>query len=343
MATLDVFNSDAFSMTTLAAAIEKVPTVPRFLDELGVFAPVPSRTTDFFIEDRTGSVGLIQTSPRGAPPAKRATELRNARSFKIGRLAKQDTILASELQNIRAFGSETEVMQVQAEVARRMMGPVGLMADIELTWENMRLGALQGILTDADGSVIYNYFTELSDAQAAEINFDLANGNPTSGALRKACTAVMRAMQRAAKGAWFPGTYVGALCGDAFFDDLTAHPEYRAAYLNRPGAEGLTEQVAWREVNFGGIRFINYRGTDDNSTVAIGTDKCKFFPIGAPGVFQVAWGPGETFDFVNQPGRPVFPMIIPDRDRNMKVDIELYSYPLFFCTRPGMLQRAKRT
>ena len=34
-------------------------------------------------------------------------------------------------------------------------------------------------------------------------------------------------------------------------------------------------------------------------------------------------------------------MIVPDDDRNMFVDIEAYSYPLFICTRPGMLQRAK--
>ena len=35
-------------------------------------------------------------------------------------------------------------------------------------------------------------------------------------------------------------------------------------------------------------------------------------------------------------------MTIPDRDRNASVRIELYSYPLFICTRPEMLQRAKK-
>lgn len=343
MANIDIFNSDAFSMTTMLAAIEKVPTIPRFIGEMNLFAPSPSRTADFWIEGRTGTVGLIQTSARGTPPTQRKTEARDARAFKIGRLAKGDTIQAAEIQNIRAFGSETELMQVQAEVGRRMYGPTGIMNDIELTWENMRLGAIQGILTDADGSVIYNYFTELGDTQAAEIDFDLDNPDPAGGVLRTKCSTVLRAMQRASKGAWVPGCYAAGLCGDGFFDDLVAHKEYRAAYLNRPGAEALTEEVAWREARFGGIRFINYQGTDDNSTVAVPTDKCKFFPVNAPGVFQVAWGPGETFEVANQPGRPLFPMIIPDRDRNMFVTVELYSYPLFFCSRPAMLQRAKRT
>jgi hypothetical protein len=50
---------------------------------------------------------------------------------------------------------------------------------------------------------------------------------------------------------------------------------------------------------YGNIMFVNYRGTDDNSTVAIGTDKCKFFPVNAPGAFMCAYSPAEFFPFVN--------------------------------------------
>lgn len=67
----------------------------------------------------------------------------------------------------------------------------------------------------------------------------------------------------------------------------------------------------------------------------------KFFPVGAPGVFQVAYSPAETFDYVNTPGLPVYGMTIPDRDRNAWVRVEQYSYPLHICTRPEMLLRAK--
>ena len=33
---------------------------------------------------------------------------------------------------------------------------------------------------------------------------------------------------------------------------------------------------------FGDVEWVNYRGTDDNSTVSIGTTKCRFIPVGIP-------------------------------------------------------------
>ncbi|MDZ3838713.1 MAG: major capsid protein [Rhodospirillales bacterium] len=48
----------------------------------------------------------------------------------------------------------------------------------------------------------------------------------------------------------------------------------------------------------------------------------------------------------SRPGRhgglDLYAMTIPDRERNAWVKVEVYSYPLFICTRPEMLQRAKR-
>jgi hypothetical protein len=343
MPTLDVFNSDAFSCRSLTAAIESVPYQPQMLGNLGIFDAMPVRTDLIEVESRDGVLTLIQTDQRGAPPVNRTTEKRKVRGFKTVRLAKQDKLFASELQGIRAFGSESELMQVQAEIMRRYAGPTGILRDLELTWENHRLGAVQGVVLDADGSTITNWFTEFGVTQDAEIDFDLDNAAPASGAVRKLCNTVVRQMQRAAKGAWTSSTRIMGICGDAFWDDLTAHSEVRQTYLNTQQAAALREGIAWETFNYGGITWTNYRGTDDGSTIAVGTDKAKFFPVGAPGVFQVAMSPGESFDVVNTPGRPVYGMIVPDRDRNMFASIEAYSYPLYICTRPLMLQRGKRT
>lgn len=340
---LDIFNSDAFSMRSMTAAIESVPYQPSYLGSLGIFTPKPVRTDLIEIESRDNVLSLIQTDPRGAPPKQRTTEKRTIRGFKTVRLAQSDTIRAAELQGIRAFGSETELMQVQAEVMRRYTGPSGLLSNLELTWENHRLGAVQGIVLDADGSTLIDWFSEFAVTQPTEIDFDLDAASPASGVVRKKCAQVVRAMMRAAKGAWTTGTKVYGLCGDAFWDDLIAHTEVRSTYLNQQEAKEMRGPTAFEEVYYGGITFVNYRSTDDGSTVAVNTDKCKFFPVNAPGVFDVAMSPGETLDSVNTLGRPVYGMVIPDRDRNMKVDIEAYSYPLFICTRPLMLQRAKRT
>lgn len=339
MPTLDVFNSDAFSMRSLTAAIESVPYQPNLLGSLGIFEAVPVRTETVQIESRDGVLSLVQTDQRGAPPAQRTTEKRKMRDFRTRRLAKSDTLRAAEIQNIRAFGQESEMMAVQAEVMRRYSGPTGILRDLELTWENHRLGAVQGIVLDADGSTLDNWFTAFGETQPAEIDFAL--GTATTN-VRGKCADVVRAMQRAAKGAWLPTTRVVGLASDAFWDALVNHALVRDTYLNWQAAADLRKDITWQQFDFGGITFINYRGTDDNSTVAITADKCKFFPVGAPGVFQVAMSPGESLDMVNTLGRPVYGMIVPDRDRNMFVNIEAYSYPLFYCTRPLMLQRAKR-
>lgn len=344
MLTMDVFNGDAFSAVDMVEALELVPYKPNLLATLGIFQDRPVSTETIAIEQREQTLALIQTSPRGAPLDQRAKEGRNIRDFRTVRIAKGDTLTASELQNIRAFGTVSELQALQNEITRRELL---LRDDAELTHENMRLGAIQGIVTDADGTVIRNWYDEWAIAQAAEIDFDLDAVSPASGAVKLKCNQVLRAMRRAAKGTWVQGrTYCMALCGDTFYDQLTAHSEVRATYLNQQEASSLRADYAnvFEVFNYGGIRFANYQGTDDDSaTVGIPATKAKFFPVQSNGAFLRALSPGESFDFVNTPGREFYPLVVPDRDRNQFAEIEIYSYPLYVCTRPGMLQRAKNT
>lgn len=341
---LDVFAGDAFNTFELTSALNKVPYVPRQLGILPIFTPKPVRTQQIGIEQVGRTLTIVPTTPRGAPPSPVAKDRRSLRDFRTVRIAQQDTIYAHELQNIRAFGSMSELAQVQDETLARL---TTLRNNIEATHENMRLGAIQGIVYDSDNStVIYNYFTEFGIVAATEIDFDLDNGSPASGAVRKNCNTVVRAMQRAAKGAWVEGqSYVMGLCGDTFFDQLVAHSEVRGTYLNQSEAGLLRDVVGnvFGAVRYGDIVFVNYRGSDDNSAVAINTLKCKFFPVNAPGAFEMALSPYESFEFLNTPGLPWYALTVPDKDRNQWVSLEVYSYPLPVCTRPEMLQSAKNT
>lgn len=343
MATMDVFNSDAFNTLSLSSAVNKIPYQPSLLGSMNLFTKKRIRTKTAAIEVKEGTLSLIPTSQRGADLEEQANDKRKIHNIDTVRLAKGQTIYADEIQNVRAFGSESELQQVQAMVADRS---ASILNDLALTKENMMLGALQGIVVDADGSTeLANWFTITGESQAAEIDFDLDNASPASGAVRKKCNGVIRAMRKAAKGGWGPGTYVVALCGDNFFDDLTAHPEVRETFLNQAQASDLRNDfgMPYESVRYGGIMFINYRGTDDGSTVAIGTDKCKFFPANAPGVFEEVLAPAEFLPYVNTMGQDFYSMVIRDDKRDAWVRPEIYSYPLHVCTRPGMLQRAKRT
>lgn len=341
--TLDVFHQDPFSGIQMTAAVERVPFLPTGLGELNIFSPNPIRTTALMVEERQGRLYLIPFSERGQEGTQRTTEKRKARYFDVPRIMTSDTIYASELQNIRAFGTETELMQLQDEVARRLNGPTGLTSVIEYNWEYQRLAAVQGLCLDSDGSPLYNWFEEFGITQADEIDFDLSAG--TANSLRPLCNEVIRSMARNAQGAFTASTKVVALCGDEFYDEFTNHPDVIRTFLNWSDAKdirGGSQGAAFSEFEFGGITWINYRGSNDNSEIAIPVDKVKFFPVNAPGIFQVAHAPGESFEWVNTPGKPIYITPIFDRDRNSWWKMEAASYPLHICTRPEVLLRGKK-
>jgi hypothetical protein len=337
MATLDVFKADAFSMMGLLAAIENADYNPQYLGSLNLFQDEYPDTRVVGIESRDDVLALIQTSPVGAPLAEKAEDKRKVRNFNTFRIAKGSTIMAEELQGIRAFGSTTEMEQIQTKVARRLNR---IVADVELTWEHMRLGAVQGILTDADNTTLYNFYSEFGVSQPAVVTFDFSA--LTAGQVRpKIESEITRPMIRAAKGAFTTGARIIALVGDDFWDEFINHAEVRATYLNYTAAAALREPTAFTSFNFAGVEWVNYRGTDDESTVAIGADEAKFFPANAPGIFQVAWAPAEFMDTVNMPGRPMTPLMLTDPSgRNAWARVEVYSYPLYICTRPLTLRRA---
>lgn len=337
MLTMDVFRGDAFTAVSLTAAVDRFGYVPCFLGSIpGLIVDTPVRTRDVWIEERANAPALIQTSPRGAPPSQKGGDKRKARSHRTVRLADASRIYADELQDIRAFGSETELKQLQGEVARRQMK---IKQDFDLTNENMRLGVIQGLVQDADGSTITDWYVEMGQSQDAAFSFQFS-GSPEDGAFLAQCNAVNRQVLRRLQGVGGTGVAVHAICDDNFWDDFTKLKEVRDTYRYAMQALALQNDFAkaWTSFKYGNIMWHNYRSTDDNSTVAVPQNTCKFFPVGA-GIFQRALAPAEKFEFVNTLGQAEYSWIVPDLERDTYADIEMYSYPLYVCTMPQALQR----
>ena len=246
-------------------------------------------------------------------------------------------IWASEVQSVRDFGSESATQQVQTEVAYRLRK---LRQDAETTFEYHLLNGIQGIVKDPkDNATVVNYFTEFGISPAAEIDFDLDNASPASGALRKRCQALIEDVEASMGGLSAGAVQVRAECGSAFFADLVAHKEVRETYLNTAAAADLRGRVA-DEVSFGGITFRRYRG---GVGFGVPTDKAFFFPEGIEGLFEIYYAPADTFETVNTLGLPLYARTIPDRDRDEWVRLEIESNPLPICTRPQVLRSARRT
>lgn len=344
MVSMDIFNDDAFSLFTMTDAIEKAPTVPTFLGGLGLFGPDDGEgveTNIVGIEQKGMTLELIPTSQRGTAPPSAATDKRTMRNFNIPRIAKGGELYAAEIQGIRAFGTESELETVVQKVAQKQKT---LLKEVALTLEYHRLGAIQGILLDTDGSTLYNFFNEFGITPPTEIDFDLDNASPASGALSLKIAAAKRAAIRALGASYVPGvTQFLWLCGDTFFDQFTTHPEVRETYKNWEAAAALRDAKVFSTFRFGEMDWHNYQGTDDNSTVAIPATKAKLVVRGVPGLYRRYNGPGETFETVNTIGRALYSMLVRDQQRNMWVKPEVYAYPFHICTRPEVLQSGRNT
>ncbi|MCP4487831.1 MAG: major capsid protein, partial [Gammaproteobacteria bacterium] len=120
MATMDVFKADAFSMMELSSTVEEMDFNPQMLGSMNLFTPKPVRQKTVMIDRKDDTLSLIGFSERGSAPDQNERYDRNALSLTIPRLAIQDTVWASEVSGLREFGTESELMSVQREVAGRL-------------------------------------------------------------------------------------------------------------------------------------------------------------------------------------------------------------------------------
>lgn len=334
MITLDVFNNDAFSVTTMLDPVNLMPTVPDFLGSLGLFETESVSTDTVGIGRRETDLNLIQTSQRGAPIDILDPEDKNYRPFKIPRLAKGSKIRASELANVIPGPDSNEVETAMARLARDQQR---LKQDVTYTDEFHMLGAIQGVLLDADGSIIVDYYDEWDIPVPDDIEVDFTlDGGELAGLFRE---QIVRALIRASKAGKAVRRVVG-LAGDEYWDKLLRNPEVRETYLHWQAAAELRNQGPFETFRWGNVDWINYQGSDDNSTIAVDVDEAVILPVGVPGMFRKILGPGETLETVNRMGRDVYPLIVWDRDRNMWIQPEIYAYHLHLNTRPDLILRA---
>jgi len=338
MLTMDVFRQDAFSAVSLSASVDKIDYVPEFLSSMpNLFVPDPVRTEAIWIEERSTGAVILPFSPRGAAPHQTGGDNRKARAFKTLRIADASRITASELLNIRAFGSEVNVKTLQEELGRRQQKIK--QHNFALTFEYHKFNCVtQAKVLDSDGSTMYNWATEFSQSIPASVSFALGTYD-ANGGIRKKSIAARRSIQKALKGVGVARDIV-ALCGDTYYDTLIGNKEVRETYLNQQEAKDMRNGTGteWSSFRYGDITWINYRGTDDGA-FGVDTNTAYFFPLGA-GIFRWAMSPGERFEHLGTVGQETYSAIVTDKDRDSWADVEVMSYPLPVCTMPSALYQA---
>ncbi len=325
----NVFDSDIFSLVSLTAAIQKLPFVPSRIRQLGIFAEEGITTTSAMIEEDNGLLGLLPFTQRGAPGTPHKTGKRTARTLAIPHIGYDDVVLADSVQNIRAFGSETEMESVANVVNGRL---VKMRQNHEVTHEYHRANALQGFVCDADGAKVYNLFDEFEVTKPTDVDFVF--GTSTTD-IRAKCLAIKTTIETNLGGA---ATYnhIHCLCGSTFFRALISHATVKTAY-ERFESGAMLRSDPRAGFDFAGIIFEEYVGTVSGKAFIPATD-ARFFPVGLPGLFVQYNAPADFIETVNTVGQTIYA-----KQERMEFDrgtkIHTQSNPLMLCTRPGSLVR----
>lgn len=337
---LDIFNNDAFSVTSLTDAISEKKVRPGRLGELGLFSATPVTTLTIALERIGDTIQLVSPSPRGGKGEVRDAPKRSIENISIPHFQRDWSVVADEVQGIRAYGSETQLLTVQGLVAGKIATNL---ADLDLTDEHARIGAIHGVITYKGGQTI-NLFSKFGVTQPAEINFGAIGGD---GALRAACVDVVRKTRKALGGV--PFDYVHSFVGDDFFDWLLKHPEVRETYKGWSEAQILRESYIGKNrssnamFEFGGIVWENYGAIDDTgdgALMGVAPTKARFVPMGVPGMFRTYYAPADYMETVNTLGKARYAKQWP-MPNGKGVDGETQTNTLHLATRPGALLRAK--
>lgn len=347
--TLDIFNGDAFSGATMTSHVNmNIPFVPGFLGSLGLFPAQGVYTPTVAFDDENGNLRLIETSPRGSAPSQSENTKGSIRHVDTRRLAREAVINADQVANVRVLGTSNELQTAERVVWKRVEGPTGLKAELGYTLEHMYLGAIDGVVYDADGvTKIWDYFQIYSANRPAAVDFPFSTTTSDTALITKTSMALKRSMVKALNGFPLAGATMVHLCGDNFFDEAWTNPEVVAARKiggtgNMEAPQIISENKAYSSFRYADAIWVNYRG-DDAGKVAIGTDEARSFMMGVPGLFGNYFSPADTWDFVNTEGLPSYVFQREERQTSSQRVFEVQSNPLPMCHRPRSLRRLTKS
>lgn len=320
MSSMNIFENDAFSLTALTAAIQKMPFQPGRIGASGLFSEQGVTTLSVFVEQYDDVLALVPVTSRGAPATPMGHGRRAVRSFKVPHIPARDVLNADEIMGVRARGSESEVESIVNVVGQRLQV---MRNSIEYTIESHRLAAVKGVYFDAAGNQV-SLFTEFGVVQQTVDMVLDDNATP----VRTKCMDVLSRIEDALGGLSFSGVRV--FCGKDFWTSLIEHKAVKETFLNTQMAVSLRGDPRV-ELNFGGITFERYRGT---SAVKIADNEAFAVPEGVLDLFITRYAPADYVETVNTMGEAIYAKQW-DMEGGKGVHLEAQSNPLSLCTRPA--------
>lgn len=324
------FDDPAFTMAELTAAINILPNNYGLISQMGLFRAQPVRTRQISIEENNGVLNLLPTKTPGSPGTVGKRGKRKLRGFSVPHIPHDDVVLPEEVQGIRAFGSEDQIPALSDIITDHLQSMRNKHA---ITLEHLRMGALKGIILDADGSVLLDLYQEFG-ITAKVVSFAL--GVATTD-VKKKCLEVKRHIEKNLLGEVMNAVQV--VVSPEFFDALTSHDKVKEAYQRWNDGAALRDDMR-DGFPFGGLTFKEYSAEasdgDGNIRRFIAANEGHAFPIGTQETFKTYFAPADFNETVNTLGKPIY---VKQESRKFErgTDIHTQSNPLPMCHRPAVL------
>src|SRR5215831_14432230 len=306
----DLFAANpAWSVSELTLALNRVPYVPGLIGRLGLFREERLSTTTTMVEVQGFRLALVPEIPRGAPPPPDVVDRATMTSIQIPHFAIRSTVVADSVQNVRAFGSDSQLEGVQTVIGQH---EDQLGERLDLTLEYLRLGAVKGIIvTKADREtgapmIAVSLFEKFHVDPQPVIEWPIIGAGAAgeasfwSAQLTGLIMSLGRLMADNMSGGMYQSIY--GIAGSVAYDAFAMHPENRAPFLATENAP-LRSNILDTRLSFRGITIEEYRGIVGNIRF-VEPDEIHFFPVGVPGLFLEYYAPGDFMDAVNKMALP---------------------------------------
>jgi hypothetical protein len=321
---------DLFTPVELTEAVNKLPLVPLRMHRL--FTQKSIRTTNVAMDIRKGRLVLVSNQDRRDPPqemhgqgGKTGTKILEAAHLPLA-----DTVSPDDIQNVRGFGT-TEPVSAASVINDKM---ADLKNSVAMTTEFHRLGAVKGVIYDADGTTVLHNLFEVFGVTQKTLNLVFPTNSTAFNPITKVILDAKRWVEDKLGGN--PAQRFEAIVGSDFYDMLTSHKLVREAFnlWNANQSNFDNNDFRKRGFTYGGVTFIEASEVVGGRQLVEPT-KAHFYPVGLD-IFMQYNAPANWIETVNTMGNEFYARM-DEKKKGRGYDLEVQSNPLAVCAYPEAL------
>lgn len=338
---LDYLNAPEFTDDRITEAINVAEYNTGRPAQLGIFRDVSIPTTYVKLSVSEDEIAIIPSRERGGESNVNMRNQRGVLNLDIPHFPLDDAISPSDLQNILQWGDAYAFTMVGDVVTQKQET---MRMKHERTWHHLDWGALKGLITDAEGRVLANLYTEFGIAQPTQAIALGTAGTDVPGLLRSVKSRTVKEL----RGATTSGLRIFA--GSDWFNGFVKHQSVTEAlkYYATPGQLNPVRDDVVDEFRFANVTVervdeeFAHRKPDGTFEMlpAIAANEALAVPMGTQ-YFRRYIAPPDSIDLANrapQPGAKIF-VSTNDLPHGKGREIHTESNVLPICTRPQIITK----